>query len=270
LSVNTPKTFFPVLNVLLGIAFIVEIFAPRFSSGFAVTITLAAVASGAALYRRLPLQNVLPAAFITALLGGLAHGLSAVPAVALPLGPIVFEPAGGAKILNTVPWTVPLLWIVAIFNARGVARLILRPWRKVKKYGYWLLGLTTALAVLFDIAFEPFACQVKHFWRWQPTNLPVTWQGTTLLDFIGWAFVALLILALATPWLIKKQSGKPSPPELHPLAVWLGALFLFAAGSAGAGFWWPVGADAAIAAVTAVFAVRGAKWERGLRKISVA
>jgi hypothetical protein len=34
----------------------------------------------------------------------------------------------------------------------------------------------------------------------------------------------------------------------------------FATGAAGAGLWWSVGMDAAIAAVTAVLAVRGAKW----------
>ena len=258
---NKPNIFFWSLNVLLGIAFLVEILAPTFSPAFdAATIVLAAIASIAALNRQLPLQNVLPAALIAAVLGGLAHGLSAIRDVSIPLGPVFFEPASGAKIFGTVPWTIPLLWIVAIFNARGVARLILRPWRKVKNYGYWLIGLTAALAVAFDVALEPFAWHVKHFWRWLPTKLAVTWQGTTLLNFFGWAFVALLILAFATPSLIKKQPGKQSAPDFHPLAIWLGALLLFATGAAGAGLWWPVGVDAAIAAVTAIFAVRGAKW----------
>jgi uncharacterized membrane protein len=261
LPANTPKQLFWILNALLGVAFIVEILAPRFSSDFdAATITLAALASVAALNRQLPLQNVLPAALITALIGGIAHGLSSNPNLSIPFGPIVFNPACGAKVFNAIPWTIPLLWIVAIFNARGLARLILRPWRKVKNYGFWLIGLTAALAVAFDIALEPFAWHVKHFWLWQPTKIAVTWQGTTLLNFLGWAFVALLILAFATPSLIKKQPGSPSTPDYHPLAIWLGAFLLFATGAAGAGLWWPVGADTAIAVVTAVFAVRGAKW----------
>jgi hypothetical protein len=153
-----------------------------------------------------------------------------------------------------------MLWIVAVFNARGMARLILRPWRKVKNYGFWLIGLTAVLAVAFDVALEPFAWHVKHFWLWQPTKIAVTWQGTTLLNFFGWLFISVLILAFATPSLIKKQPGNPSQPDLHPLAVWLGAFILFAAGAAGAGLWWPAGVDAAIAGVTTVFAVRGAKW----------
>jgi uncharacterized membrane protein len=239
----------------------VEFFAPRFSSALdAATIALAAIASVAALRRQLPLQNVMSAALIAAVIGGAAHGLSSSANLSIPFGPIVFKPSAGAKILDFVPWTVPLLWVVAIFNARGVARLILRPWRKVKNYGFWLIGLTAVLATAFDVALEPFAWYVKHFWFWQRTKMAINWEGATLLNFVGWLFVSLLIMMFAGPLFIRKQPGNPSAPEFHPLAVWLGALVLFAAGAAGAGLWWAAAVDMVIAAVTTVFAVRGAKW----------
>jgi putative membrane protein len=258
---NPANKIFWTLNALLGAAFAVEIFAPQFSAALdAATIALAAVASVAALRRQLPLQNVLPAALITALIGGVAHGLSSNPNLAIPFGPVVFNPASGGKIFNAVPWTLPLLWVVAIFNARGVARLILRPWRKVKNYGFWLIGLTCVLAVAFDFALEPFAWHVKHFWLWQQTKIPFTWEGATVLNFLGWAFVSLLIMLFATPSLIPKSPVNPSKPDFHPLALWLGALLLFATGVAGAGLWAAVAADAVIAVVTTVMAVRGAKW----------
>jgi len=261
LPASTPEKIFWTLNALLGAAFLVELLAPGFSSALDdATIALAAVASVAALHRQLPLQNVLPAALITALIGGLAHGLSANPNLAIPFGPVVFSPAIGAKIFNAIPWTIPLLWIVAIFNARGVARLILRPWRKVKNYGFWLIGLTVVLAVAFDFALEPFAWHVKHFWLWQPTKITVTWEGATVVNFIGWAFVSLLIMLFATPSLIPKQPVNPSSPDFHPLIVWLGALVLFGVGCARAGLWPAVVADAVIAIVPTILAVRGAKW----------
>ncbi len=255
------KNCFRGLNALLGVAFMVELCAPRCSSAWAgAAIALAAIASVAALNRQLPLQNVLPAALITAVIGGIAHGLSANPDLALPFGPVVFCPPAGGKIFHAVPWTVPLLWVVAIFSARGVARLMMRPWRKLKNYGYWLMGLTAALAVAFDLALEPFACATKRFWLWQPTKLSLTWQGATPLNFLGWAFVSLLIMAFATPSLIRKQPGNPSAPDLHPLMLWLGALLLFATAAVRAELWWPAGVDAALAVVTTVFALRGAKW----------
>lgn len=259
LPVNIRTYLFRTLNALLGIAFILELLAPRrFSWLDAATITLAAVTGIVALNRQLPLQNVLSAAFITAVIGGAAHAFSAQTSI--PLGPVVFNSETGPQLFNLVPWTVPLLWVTAIFTARGVGRLILRPWRKVKNYGYWLIACTALLAVAFDLALEPVAWHVKHLWLWQPTKLAVNWQGTPLLNFLGWGFTALLILMFITPSLIRKQPGSSSTPDYHPLVVWLGALLLFAVGSAGAGMWWPVGVDVVIAAVTATLAVRGATW----------
>ena len=152
------------------------------------------------------------------------------------------------------------MWIIAIFNSRGVARLILRPWRRVKNYGYLLIALTAALALAFDLALEPFAAHVKHFWLWQPTKVAVTWHGASPVAFVGWTFVALLIMAFITPSLIRKQPGAPPPPDYTPVALWFGAVGLFAAGAAQAGFWSAVTVDAILAASVAVFCWRGAKW----------
>ena len=247
---------------MLGLAFILEILVPNSSPFlYPALVTLAAAASIAALNRQLPLQNVLLAAAVTALIGGVAHGLSAFPNFSIPFGPLFFTDAGDQKIFNSIPWTIPLLWIVAVFNARGVARLMLRPWRKTKNYGWWVISFTALLALAFDLALEPFAVRVKHLWVWRPTRIPFTWQGASPMDFLGWFFVTLLILAFITPSLIKKQPGSSGKPDFHPLILWLGALLLFAAGPATAGLWLPVAVDAAIAAVTQVLAVRGAKWE---------
>jgi uncharacterized membrane protein len=220
-------------------------------------LLLATASSIAMLARNLPLQSVLFAAFITALIGGAAHGLSA--RTGLPFGPLSFGATSGPQLFNTVPWTVPLLWVVAIFNSRGVARLMLRPWRRVKNYGFLLMGLTTTLAMAFDVALEPFA-RVKHLWLWQPTKIPVTWHGASPLSFVGWAFVSLLILAIIMPYLIRKQPGNPSAPDFAPLTLWLGAIFLFTFNSAEAALWSAVIVNAVLATVATVFSWRGAKW----------
>jgi uncharacterized membrane protein len=223
----------------------------------ALLLLLAAASSIAALARTLPLQNVLFAAFVTALIGGAAHGLSA--RTGLPFGPLFFNPTSGPQLFNTVPPAVLLLWIIAIFNSRGVARLLLRPWRKVKKYGFLLMLLTAALALAFDIALEPFA-NTKHLWLWEPTKIPVTWFGASPLSFLGWAFVSLLILAIIMPYLIRKQPGRSSAPDFAPLALWLGAIILFTVNAAQAGLWLAVIVNIVIAGAAAIFAWRGARW----------
>lgn len=256
-----PNYAFWALNAALAAAFAGTVGIPQFAEvGVALSLVLGTMASVAALSRQLPLQNVLLAAGIAAALGTLAHALSAIPNLSVPFGPVLFHPEAGPKLFGLVPWIIPFLWIVAVFSARGTARLILRPWRKIKNYGFWLIGITAALAVAFDFALEPYACHVRHYWLWQPTKITVTWQGATPLNFLGWAFVSLLVLAFASPALIRKQPGNAKKIDLHPFLLWLGALGLFAAGAAGAHLWTAVGVDAAIAAVTAWFAVRGARW----------
>jgi uncharacterized membrane protein len=155
---------------------------------------------------------------------------------------------------------MPLIWVVAILNSRGVARLILRPWRKTRTYGFRLIGITIALTTAFEFAFEPFATAIKHFWFWERTRLPVSWHGAPLVNFLSWAALTLLILVFITPLLINKQLSKRSSPDFHPLMIWLGAILLFAIGAGTEKFWDALAAEAVIGIVAAVFAIRGARW----------
>jgi uncharacterized membrane protein len=223
----------------------------------ALLLSLAAAGTVVALARQLPWQNVLWTAFVIALIGGAAHVFGAVAKI--PFGPFVFGPETGPRFFKTLPWAMPLLWIVALLNSRGVARLILRPWRKTHNYGFRLIGLTAALATAFDFALDPFASRVKHYWLWTPTKFPITWQGAPLVNFLGWAFVSLFILAFITPVLINKNPLK-RPADFHPLGIWLGAFLFFAIASALNGLWLAAAADAGIGVVTVVFAIRGAQW----------
>jgi uncharacterized membrane protein len=221
-------------------------------------ISLAVAGTLASLWRQLPLQNILLATFGIGIIGG---GFSALGVrTALPFGPFFYGSPMGPQMFKTLPWAMPLVWVVIIFNSRGVARLILRPWRKNKNYGFRAIGLAGVLGLLFDVALEPFATLVKHYWRWVPTAVPVTWQGAPLVNFLAWGFIAALILLFVTPALISKKPRSKSGPDYHPLCLWLGGIIIFATGCAVHGIWLPVIVDAAIGIVTTIFAIRGAMW----------
>jgi uncharacterized membrane protein len=220
-------------------------------------LLLLTVTTITALARQLPLQNVLLAACIIAILGGAVHAFGVT--MGIPFGPFLFGTDAGPQLFKTLPWALPFIWIVAVLNSRGVVRLILRPWRKIRSYGFWLIGLTAVLTMLFDLAFDPYASRVKHYWLWLPTKLPVTWQGAPLVNFFSWAAVTLLMLMLVTPALINKNPAR-SVPDYHPLAVWLGAILLFGTASAMHGMWVPVALDGVMAVLVAVFAIRGGRW----------
>ena len=218
----------------------------------AVTCTITAAT------RRLPLQNVILAVFIIAVLGGGVHALGAVTGI--PFGPFEFGESIGAQMFKTLPWAIPLIWVLAVLNSRGVARLILRPWRKVSGYGFWLIGITAALTILFDFALEPFATRVKHYWIWGPTKIPLTWQGAPISNFLAWAAMSVLIAVFIAPALINKRPGKRNAPDFHPFAVWTGFILFFGIGCALHGLVEAVVADGIVAGIIAVFAIRGGTW----------
>jgi len=193
-------------------------------------VFMAAMSAMTALSRHLPAQNVMLAAIVMALIGGAAHALSA--ATGLPFGPITFSDEAGPGLHKILPLAIPLLWVVAVLNSRGVARLMLRPWRRARHYGFWLLGVTAVLTVAFDFALEPFAGRVRQYWQWGATKLPFSWYDAPVTNVTGWLLATLLILAFASPALINKRpQPAPSKPDWHPLVAWVLAMALFGIGA---------------------------------------
>jgi uncharacterized membrane protein len=256
----------------------------------AALVLTAAAATMRSLSRQLPVQNVLLAAAIIGFTGGIAHGLSALTGI--PFGGITFTDDAGPLWLGGFAWLFPFLWIIAILSSRGVARLILEPRRRSRTYGYWLIGVTALLAALFGLALDLFASQVKGYWRWQPAQSALAWQGLTPMNFIGWFLIALLVQFLAMPALIgKRPSGglpfhepgradlllgldagqqeapgartagpaRTWPPDYHPLVVWLLGLSLFATGGFAHGLWQAGVLCGAIAVTTGTLALRGTR-----------
>jgi uncharacterized membrane protein len=199
-------------------------------------VVMAAATLLASLTTQLPGQNVMLASLVTALMAGAVETLGA--RTSIPFGPFVYTDAVGQQLFSGLPWAMPMIWITVLFASRGVARLVLRPWRNTPNYGYWLLGLTALLVVLLDLDLEPFATQVKHLWKWTPTRLKLEWYTAPCVNFLGWGVTALLILAFITPALINKKPMKQPAADYHPLAVWLLLNLLFATGS-GVNRLWP-------------------------------
>jgi hypothetical protein len=118
-----------------------------------------------------------------------------------------------------------------------VARLILRPWRNHSSYGRWSLALTCALTVMFDLSLEPFAAYANHFWIWKTPKHIASWYGAPWINFISFAVTTLLILAIATPWLINKKPIAKSPPDYFPLIIWSFLMLLLTVGNATQQLW---------------------------------
>ncbi len=225
----------------------------------ALLVIAAAFATLASMSRQLAGQNVMLGATIIAVSGGIAHAVGVITGI--PFGPFAYSSGAGPMVFDTLAWPIPAVWIIVVLNARGVARLILKPWRKLKNYGFFVIGVAAALVVLFDLALEPFATRVNGYWVWLPTKFPWTWNGMPLINSLGWALVAILTLAFATPALINKHSrSRKLPPDFHPLIVWVLLLALFGTGAALNQLWSSLALCIGTALASTLFALRGAKW----------
>jgi putative membrane protein len=223
----------------------------------AALLVTAAATTLLTLAKRLPLQNVVSAALLIALISGTVIAPATVSGI--PFGPFTYSDVLGGKLFGALPWTIPLLWIVVIVNSRGVARLIMRPWRKTNYYGFWVIGLTCALALVLDLGLEPFAARVKHYWAWRAPAWVPQWYSAPWVNFLGWLVVSLGVMAFTTPWLINKRPVK-LPMDYHPLATWLLINLYFALGNALHGLWGAAAITVAGGVIASTFAVRGARW----------
>jgi uncharacterized membrane protein len=223
----------------------------------ALWLLLAALTSLLALGKRLPFQNVATSAVLITVISGCILSVGTLSGV--PFGPFHYSDLLGEKLLDVLPWPMPLVWMVVIINARGVARLIMRPWRKTNYYGYWVIGFTCLLAVLLDVGLEPFAVFVKDYWIWRISRPALHWYTAPWVNFLGWFVTALAILAFTTPWLINKQPIK-QPIDYHPLIVWLLLNACLMAGNAAHHLWPAFAVTLAGNLVATYFAIRGALW----------
>lgn len=198
-------------------------------------IVSAAVSTLSAWSGRLPFQNALLAAVVVGLGGAFAQSVNAL--VSIPFGPLFYKAAAGARLLDLFPWWVPLVWGILLLNSRGAARMILRPWRKTRYYGFGLLALAAVLSLVLEAGFEPFAGRGKGCWVWGPTRLlGLTWYGMPAVGLIGWFTTALVLLAFATPAMISKKPNEP-PPDYVSTAHWVLLDLLFVAGAAEHQYW---------------------------------
>jgi uncharacterized membrane protein len=221
---------------------------------FLVVATMSALLS---LAQRLPLQNVLMAGVLIFSITGAIVSVGSITDV--PFGPFIYSAAMGETLFGVLPWTIPMIWVVFIINGRGVARLIMRPWRKTNYYGYWVIGLTCLLVVLMDMALEPFAVMEKHFWLWQSTRTSWLWYSAPWVNFLGWFITCLVAVCLTLPWLINKQPVK-RPMDYHPLLGWIFLQVWFFTGNALNHLWLACAITGIGVVTTAVMAIRGARW----------
>ncbi len=216
---------------------------------------LAALTLSMGLARRLPVQNVVAVAALAGVLGFALEALNA--ATNIPFGHRQMSDLAGARVLG-VAWFQPFLWVSLAMAGRGVARLILRPWRKLAYYGIWVMGTAILLTLAMALAYEAAGAAGGWWWRENRPGIPA-WYGAPLASVFGWLVTTLVIYGFTTPWFLNKQPVK-QPTDWHPLVVWEILLMWLTVGNALHGLWTAVVVGLLTGVIAAVLAIRGGTW----------
>ncbi|HNQ88982.1 MAG TPA: carotenoid biosynthesis protein [Verrucomicrobiota bacterium] len=222
-----------------------------------VVLAAATALLGAA--RRLPIQNVVVA-------GLMIGATSLVILVAIQSPDLIAEPDDGSSlgpwILGRLPWQVPLWWMALLFSSRETARLLLRPWRRNRHYGYWLIAIAAALATLADAAFQPFGLHAAQWWEWKGRTPRLAWHGYPAPAFLATFACSAVLLAFVTPWLIRKRPLAPSP-TWDSAALWILLNLYLLIGNAARGLLAP-----AALTLLAIAAIAALGWRNSTASVS--
>ena len=164
---------------------------------FLISATLAILGNIA---RRMPSQNVL---VVAGIVGGAAC-VSFLGRGDACIGTLTIPTLNNRKWFGTIPFALPLIWIVNVIGARGSAEFCLRPWRGHRHYGFWLMGVASVLA----------------------TAAGAAWQRYVGIEALGSFIATAAILALCVPSFIDKRGLRPAG-DSYPLVTWTMANVIF-------------------------------------------
>ena len=175
----------------------------------------ATVTLSVGLARRLPAQNIVAISFVG---GGIAVAIEALNAASqIPFGQRTFSERYGPVVFGVAGFQ-PFLWLTMAMACRGVARLAVRPWRKLQYYGIWVMAVATLLALALALVQEA-AGGAAGWWRRENRPGTWTWYECPWASMLGWVLTTLVVYAFTTPWFLNKKPVK-QPTDWHPLGVW--------------------------------------------------
>ncbi|MGI9254605.1 MAG: carotenoid biosynthesis protein [Thermomicrobiales bacterium] len=156
-----------------------------------------------------------------------------------PFGNYSYTDFLGRKVMDRVPFTIPLSWFYLGFAAYLLGRLIATRIRGNQTFwtiaiGVWLL---TAWDLVLDPAMADPGMSVK-FWEWHVSG---PYYGMPVQNLLGWSATGLLYMGISR--LIWREEVDPVPLARHawfPYAVYVANMVFAMALSLSAGLWPPV------------------------------
>ncbi|HEV2660257.1 MAG TPA: carotenoid biosynthesis protein [Ktedonobacteraceae bacterium] len=143
-----------------------------------------------------------------------------------PFGAYLYTDTLWPRLPGGVPLAVMFAWLLIVLGAYKWVRAI------GSRLGRALLG--AILGTLLDLAIEPVAAHVVHYWQWLAPG-PLNYYGVPLANFVAWLIVIFLLLLLVEAIFLRdeKAYSKVNPHRTERLArsipriLFAASLFMF-------------------------------------------
>ncbi|HEY7417577.1 MAG TPA: carotenoid biosynthesis protein [Ktedonobacteraceae bacterium] len=149
-----------------------------------------------------------------------------------PFGTYFYTNVLQPRITSQVPLAVSCAWVLVIFASYSIVRMGYVGRDLIGLRGT-LLGAT--LATSLDLAIEPVAVYIEHYWVWiRPGSF--NYYGVPLTNFVAWFLVVWMLITLIDmqmrllPVRIRQPDAKLANGRLArfvPLLLFSGSLFMF-------------------------------------------
>lgn len=171
-----------------------------------------------------------------------------------PFGNYAYTSFLGYKVLDRVPYTIPLSWFYMGFASYLLARMLVDRLRLGSVTG-WTIGLGAWLLTVWDLVLDPAMAHESlriRFWVWDETG---PYFGMPVKNFVGWTVTALVFMVVSR--LLWREEAEVRRRSLQlPLVVYAANLAFAMVLSAGVGLWLPIVLAAVLGLAPAALAAR--------------
>ena len=171
-----------------------------------------------------------------------------------PFGNYEYTSFLGYKVLDRVPYTIPLSWFYMGLASYLLGALVARR-LGVRRITLWTVLLGAWFLTVWDLVLDPAMAHESlrvQFWVWDETG---PYFGMPIKNFIGWSVTGLAFMAVSRA--LWREEVKPLSHDLRlPLAVYGVNLAFAMVLSAGVNLWVPILLAAVLGLLPPLLALR--------------
>jgi uncharacterized membrane protein len=172
-----------------------------------------------------------------------------------PFGNYEYTSFLGYKVLDRVPYTIPLSWFYVGFASFLLATAVSRRFQ-LGNVAVWSVIIGTWLLTVWDLVLDPAMAHESlriQFWVWDETG---PYFGMPIKNFIGWSLTGLVFMAVSR-WIWGEDVDPGTVPMWFPYVIFASNLGFAIVLSAGVSLWMPIILSLILGLVPASLALTG-------------